>query len=132
MRNFLIIFSSLLIPAIHTVSQVSEPHSMALDQNSLIVQKEGNQARVNFVCTARVGNCTFEYMLMPLDWKSDGNTLIVPLQDTSSIRSYYVKAKISESTGDYMVRNIYVDFSAQPHASSKLIESGIMSYTPVT
>lgn len=87
-----------------------EPTSMTLLEDQLIITKQDQQSKLDFVCEARVGVCNFQYLILPPGWQAQGNTLLLPTAELNSIRSFMVQAKISEPTGDYMIRNIIIDF----------------------
>ena len=105
---------------------VTEPTSMTLLEDQLYITNQGQNSKLDFDCQARVGLCNFQYLILPPGWRAQGNTLLFPTSELSSIRSFMVQARISEPTGDYMIRNIIIDFeNGKGSFSSTLYDSNV-------
>ena len=134
MRPDLLIFSILIATAFTQPLTPAEPTSMTLNSGQVLITPQANTSTLDFPCSARVGSCTFSYLLLTPGWTSQGNSLVVPAAEINSIRSYALQVRITEPTGDYMIRNIVVDFNRGTATfTSTLIESNFgISRSPIS
>ena len=72
-----------------------------------------------------MGSCSFSYQILPTDWRAEGNALVFPSFYLQSIRSFLVRANITEPTGESMVRDIVIDFTKGASLYSMLLDSRV-------
>ena len=67
---------------------------------------------LNIPCEARVGQCTFQYTLLPSGWSYVGNKINIPLEDTKKTVNYVVNTKIFDPTGEQVEKSFIVEMDA--------------------
>lgn len=82
------------------------------DSRVPILSKNSTHSMVGLPCQARLGECRYEFRLLPPGWQALTNgTLVVPRRDALKEGVFAVRVKLSEISGEKIKADLVVKIS---------------------
>ena len=80
------------------------------DKNVPIQEYSEKFSLVDLPCETRIGSCSVVFTTLPPNWKSQGNSLLIPTSDITTVLSYAIEMIASDPTGESVTINAILEF----------------------